>query len=123
MRKFVCVCFFFCFFFCSQSAQTHVYTLCLSNSAAVLQEEVKTFEEKFEILSLVGNLSGERGHLHISLGRADGSVIGGHVMGDHLIYTTAEVVIGECLDVTYDRIHDDGTGCPELTVKSRQSAE
>ena len=81
---------------------------------------MQTFDEWFEILSLVGTLSGDRGHLHISLGRKDGTVVGGHVIGDHLVYTTAEVVIGECVDTVYDRVEDPDTGYPELIVKERK---
>ncbi len=83
------------------------------------QERVKTFKQHFEILSLVGTLSGERGHLHITLGTEDGSTIGGHVVGDLIIYTTAEVVIGECVDLQYTREADENTGFPELVVKPR----
>ena len=42
--------------------------------------QVVTFEEHFEICSLVGTLSAG-GHLHIVLGRADGSTLAGHVVG------------------------------------------
>ncbi len=80
-------------------------------------EPVRTFDEHFEILSLVGTVSGGNGHLHISLGRHDGSVIGGHVMGDHIVYTTAEVVMGECCGLEYNREFDEASGWPELVVK------
>ena len=38
----------------------------------------------------VGTLS-QSGHLHTVLGRADGSSVAGHVVGDCTIFTTAEV--------------------------------
>jgi len=44
----------------------------------------------FEITSLMGTLAAG-GHLHISLSDADGHVIGGHLVGDDVIHTTAEV--------------------------------
>jgi predicted DNA-binding protein with PD1-like motif len=77
---------------------------------------VKTFNQYFEILSLVGTLSGKSGHLHVSLGDEDGGVIGGHVMGDMIVYTTAEVVIGDCSDVKFSREFDQRTGYDELTI-------
>ena len=58
-------------------------------------------------------------HLHVSLGDAQGHVIGGHVMGDMIIYTTAEVVLGECEHVTFDREFDARTGYKELDIKPR----
>ena len=39
-------------------------------------------------------LSGSAGHLHIVLGRSDGTTVSGHVVGDCEIFTTAEIVIG-----------------------------
>uniref|UniRef100_A0A0B6ZZ14 PPC domain-containing protein n=1 Tax=Arion vulgaris TaxID=1028688 RepID=A0A0B6ZZ14_9EUPU len=60
-------------------------------------EATKHYEGHFEIVSLVGTLSGgEKGHLHICLSNERGEVIGGHVMGDLIVYTTAEVMIGSC---------------------------
>ena len=82
-------------------------------------QAVKTFEQFFEILSLVGTLSGGEGHLHMTLGDKEGQTIGGHVMGDCFVFTTAEVVIGECPKVAYTREMDDSTGYPELAVCSR----
>ncbi len=68
----------------------------------------------------MGTLSGDDDHLHITLGTEDGSTIGGHVMGDLIIFTTAEVVIGECVDLQYGRADDAETGFPELTINKRQ---
>ena len=39
----------------------------MSDSGYVMQ--VVTYEEHFEICSLVGTLSGQAGHLHVVLGR------------------------------------------------------
>ena len=78
-----------------------------------------TYHEHFEICSLVGTLSGEAGHLHIVLGRQDGSTLSGHVVGDCEIFTTAEVVIGECQQAAFTRPHDHRTGFDELHVTKR----
>ena len=81
--------------------------------------QVATFSEHFEITSLVGTLSGIAGHLHITLGRADGSTVSGHVVGDCEVFTTAEIVIGECRDAVFSRPHDARTGFDELKVEQR----
>ena len=64
-------------------------------------------------------MSGDNGHLHVSLGDKDGHVVGGHVIGDMLVYTTAEVVLGECNDVAFERVFDEKTGFDELVVEKR----
>ena len=81
--------------------------------------QVVTYEEHFEICSLVGTLSGQAGHLHVVLGRADGSTLSGHLVGDCQIFTTAEVVIGECEQAVFSRPHDVHTGFDELQVRRR----
>ncbi|XP_060082450.1 bifunctional protein GlmU-like [Ylistrum balloti] len=87
-------------------------TLRMSDSTTV-----KTFEGHFEIVSLVGTLSGG-GHLHISLSDVDGHVIGGHVIGDLVVFTTAEVVIGNTGGVVFTRELDTQTGYNELIINS-----
>lgn len=81
-------------------------------------ESLKTFEQKFEIVSLTGTLSQDGCHLHISLADSQGQVVGGHLKGGCLIYTTAEMVIGEISDVTFKRRPDQDTGFNELVVES-----
>jgi len=81
------------------------------------ENQIKSYQGPFEIVSLVGTLSGAEGHLHISLSDVNGHVIGGHVIGDLEIFTTAEVVLGECTDVEFTREFDSNTGFDELVVK------
>ena len=76
-----------------------------------------TYEDHFEILCLSGTLSAGEGHLHIALSDNKGKVIGGHVIGNMPIFTTAEVVIGELPDVVFERPFDEETGWPELEIK------
>ena len=90
-----------------------------SHTPADGNNKVQTFNEHFEICSLVGTLSGSAGHLHIVLGRADGSTLSGHVVGDCEVFTTAEVVIGECADAVFNRTMDKRTGFDELSVEKR----
>ena len=83
--------------------------------------QIHTFDEHFEICSLVGTLtSGWMAHLHTTLGRKDGSTVSGHVVGDMLIFTTAEVVIGNAAGAKFDREMDDETGFDELVVAAKK---
>jgi len=81
---------------------------------------VKTYEHHMEIVSLVGTLSSVGGHhLHISLSDKDGNVVGGHVFGELNVFTTAEVVIGECVDYVFEREDDEQSGFKELVVNKK----
>lgn len=71
--------------------------------------------ERFEIVSLVGTLNKDA-HLHICLADKDGKTVGGHVLGDLNVFTTAEVVIGEAVDLQFSREMDTRTGFPELVI-------
>lgn len=72
--------------------------------------------EKFEILSLNGTLAVTGIHLHIAVADQEGKVIGGHLVDGCLIYTTAEVVIGESEDFRFLRSADEQTGYQELEI-------
>ena len=78
---------------------------------------LKTFEGKFEIVSLVGTFSLDGCHLHISLSDKDGNVIGGHLKEGCAIFTTAEIVISEIENMVFFREMDESTGFKELIVK------
>ncbi|XP_066533085.1 bifunctional protein GlmU-like [Hoplias malabaricus] len=93
-------------------------TLRLANATADNTNEVIHLQERFEVVSLVGTLNTEA-HLHICLSDKDGKTIGGHVLGDLEVFTTAEVVIGEATDLHFAREMDRRTGFPELTVHKR----
>ncbi|ESP02859.1 hypothetical protein LOTGIDRAFT_110886 [Lottia gigantea] len=83
-------------------------------------DEIIDIKGPFEIVSLVGTLSGgDGGHLHISLSDVEGKVIGGHVIGNLIVHTTAEILIGECKHTEFNREMDSQTGYDELVVKSR----
>ncbi|XP_047429841.1 bifunctional protein GlmU-like [Mugil cephalus] len=97
-------------------------TLRLANATATNPNEVMRLSGRFEIVSLVGTL-GRGAHLHISLADAQGRTVGGHVLGDLKVFTTAEVVVGEATDLTFTRDMDQATGFPELVVKSRSPPE
>ena len=83
------------------------------------EESIQTFKQKFEIVSLIGTLSIEGCHLHISLADKNGKVIGGHMKEGCAIYTTAEIVLGEINYLIFTREDDNETGFKELVVNQR----
>ncbi|XP_022050474.1 bifunctional protein GlmU-like isoform X2 [Acanthochromis polyacanthus] len=93
-------------------------TLRLASATATNANEVIHLTGRFEIVSFVGTLNPEA-HLHISLADSEGKTIGGHVLGDLEIFTTAEVVVGEAVDLQFTRELDQQTGYPELVVRER----
>jgi len=84
-------------------------------------EVFKTFAEPMEIVSLAGTLGPDGLHVHISLSRADGACIGGHLVQGCIVHTTAELVIGALADVEFRRPMDPATGYNELSVSPRRS--
>ena len=88
--------------------------------AAGEAEAFRTFEGPMEIVSLAGTLGPDGPHVHISLARADGACIGGHLVAGCIVHTTAELVIGELQGVEFRRRLDAATGYSELTVLPRE---
>lgn len=84
-------------------------------------ESFRTWAEPMEILSLSGLLSVEGLHVHVGLGRRDGSCVGGHLVEGCIVNTTAELVIGELPDVEFRRLLDPATGYKELSVQPSRS--
>ncbi|MEP7321908.1 MAG: PPC domain-containing DNA-binding protein [Saprospiraceae bacterium] len=79
-----------------------------------------TWTQKFEIVSLVGTLAEDgSAHLHLSISDSTGNTLGGHLLDDNLIYTTAEIVIGEAMDLKFTREEDSLTTFKELVVEKR----
>ena len=81
---------------------------------------IRKFEEKFEIVSLVGTLSQDGLHLHTSLSDKEGKVIGGHLKEGCAINTTAEIIIGEEESLTFNRKIDEVTKFKELIIKTNE---
>jgi uncharacterized protein len=73
----------------------------------------------FEIVSLVGTVSTNGSHLHLSVSDSLGNTIGGHLLAENLIYTTAEIVIGESKKHIFTREKDGSTPWEELQVKHK----
>jgi uncharacterized protein len=81
------------------------------------QKDSTTFEGKYEIVSLVGTLSPDGVHLHISLSDSTGKTIGGHLVEGCEIYTTAEIVIADAHGLKFTREQDAQTGYKELKIR------
>jgi len=75
----------------------------------------------FEIVSLVGTLGRDGGHLHLCAADGDGVAFGGHLLDGSLVFTTAEVVVAELTDAEFRREPDPATGFRELIVVPRES--
>ncbi|NJL84819.1 MAG: DNA-binding protein [Leptolyngbyaceae cyanobacterium SM1_1_3] len=83
------------------------------------QSEGTAWRQRFEIVSLVGTFSASAAHLHMALADEQGQMLGGHVMPGCVIYTTAEIVVGELETLAFNRAFDLQTGYPELQIDRR----
>ncbi len=74
--------------------------------------KMKTFNENVELISCIGNIAYKDGepiiHLHVSLGRGDYSLIGGHLSKPTIVSVTGEVSIYE-IDQKLYRVNDPQT--------------
>lgn len=99
---------------------TCVGSLKKANLRLANQPEATTWTEKFEIVSLVGTFGVDSGiHLHASISDGTGKTFGGHLMDGNVIYTTAEIIIGEVLDVKFYRKLDSITTYNELFIEKK----
>ena len=73
----------------------------------------------FEIVSLSGTVSKNGNHIHMSISDGDGKTIGGHLLDDNLIYTTAEIVLGENRGLVFTRENDGTTPWEELIIRTK----
>ncbi len=73
--------------------------------------------EPFEIVSVMGTLTPEHQHVHISVSDRQGHVLGGHLLEGTLVDTTAELIIHCYADLAFSRKMDDTTGFTELVVE------
>ncbi len=85
------------------------------------QKEVTTFSGYMEIVSLVGTLSPDGVHLHLSVADETGKMFGGHLVPGSRVYTTAELVLGEARELQFHRVIDPATTYHELTVEARDN--
>ncbi|MBI1770451.1 MAG: DNA-binding protein [Bacteroidetes bacterium] len=73
----------------------------------------------FEIVSLTGTFADSSCHLHIAVADTDGQTMGGHLLDNNIIYTTAEIVVAELVDIEFARAIDNTYGYNELVIKHR----
>ena len=94
-------------------------TLRLANADRDRPNEIKTYDQRFEIVSVVGTISCEGAHIHLGLADATGAGVGGHLISA-TVFTTAEIVLGEVPGLAFERRFDDATGFKELSVERRR---
>lgn len=94
----------------------HAVTLRMAG-AKPEKQDIRKLEGHFEIVSLVGTISTNGTHLHLSVADEDGKVIGGHLKEGSIITTTAEVVICYDESIAFERVMDKETGFEELSIK------
>lgn len=87
------------------------------------QKTSNALNGKFEIIGLGGTLSISGVHIHIAVSDENGQRIGGHLEHGCIIYTTAEIVIGESKQLIFERELDRQTGFKELKVRDRLSQD
>lgn len=85
--------------------------------------ESTRFQGKHEIVSLIGTLSKDGVHVHMSVANSKGQTVGGHVMKGSTVFTTAEIVIAELSALVFTRERCQMTGFNELVVKPRGDEE
>ncbi len=83
------------------------------------EPEAATGKGHFEILSLVGTVSANGSHLHISISDSTGQTIGGHLVKGCKVYTTAEIVIQFTGKYEFKREKDGTTPWEELQIKEK----
>lgn len=79
-------------------------------------QAARTYKEDFEIVSLVGTVSVNGSHLHMSFSNKEGVVYGGHLKEGTIIHPTAEIVLGYEEEIEFRRELDEETGFSELIV-------
>lgn len=80
--------------------------------------EPLTLDDDLEVLTLVGTISPEGSHLHVSVANSEGRVFGGHVSYGCTVRTTAEVLMLLLPEWSFTRQLDPATGFCELVIRS-----
>lgn len=93
-----------------------------TSATSVSNNTTRTWNEPFEIVSLVGTLaphdnnnSGAK-HLHLAIADANGTAFGGHLISGR-VFTTVELVLGSANGVLFSRVLDPTTGFQELVIE------
>ena len=86
------------------------------------QSGPSVYHGHFEIVSLVGTLSVNGSHVHLSVSDSTGRTLGGHLLDGNIIYTTAELVIGVLDELDFRREPDPVSTYNELAIYPRVAA-
>ncbi|ELU03779.1 hypothetical protein CAPTEDRAFT_124934, partial [Capitella teleta] len=79
-------------------------------------EATLTNDGSFEIVSIMGTLTPDHQHIHISAADNKGHVYGGHLLEGNIIGSTAEVIIHSYPQLRFSRAFDPSTGYTELVI-------
>ena len=71
----------------------------------------------FEIVSLTGTFSETSCHIHICVSDANGQTLGGHLLDENFVFTTAEIVAVNLSDLEFIRVEDTTYNYKELVVR------
>ncbi len=93
---------------------------CLSeiNLRLASAEKILAIIAPFEIVSVMGTLTPNHQHIHISVADSQGYVYGGHLMEGNIIDSTAEVIIHSYPQLSFSRGFDPSTGYTELIIEN-----
>ncbi|GMQ49566.1 hypothetical protein VB10N_45650 [Vibrio sp. 10N] len=80
-------------------------------------ERTLLLEEPLEIVSIMGTLTPDHQHIHISVANQHGEVLGGHLLEGSIVDTTAELMIHHYVEHHFERKYDEQTGYSELVLK------
>lgn len=91
---------------------------CLSQTNLRLAGATQTLciQAPVEIVSVMGTLTPNHQHIHISVADETGAVFGGHLLEGNIIDTTAELIIHSYDSLSFQRQMDKATGYTELVV-------
>lgn len=91
---------------------------CLSQTNLRLAGATQTLciRAPVEIVSVMGTLTPNHQHIHISVADETGAVFGGHLLEGNIIDTTAELIIHRYDNLSFQRQMDKATGYTELVV-------
>ncbi len=81
-----------------------------------------SLHEDLEVLTLSGSIAAGASHLHASVSRSNGGVLGGHVGYGSIVRTTAEVLLGLLPGWRFTRERDAATGYDELVARRIDAA-
>jgi uncharacterized protein len=86
------------------------------------QEAGSKMKGMFEIVSCTGTFSDDNtSHIHLSVSNISGLTLGGHLLDENKIYTTAEIAVASLTDLQFLREVDPTYGYKELLIKSMRN--